>query len=197
MTTDNSITPDLIVNQQHRKLGLICGIVGIFILGCSLPVRSTLALVGKNLRLADSKVESKSPVRGQKLPVTASVRIGKENILLEVAHTPQEGQIGLMYRTDLADNRGMLFIFEPPQPVRFWMKNTLIPLDMIFLSRGVVKHIGAEILPCPGDPCPDYGPDRSVKIDEVIELRGGRAAELRLKVGDRLKIRPFSAKKLK
>jgi uncharacterized protein len=185
------------VNQQHRKIGLTCGIVGIFILGCSLPVRSTLAVVGKNLHLADSKVESKSPVRGQKLPLTASVRIGKENILLEVARTPQEGQIGLMYRTDLADNRGMLFVFEPPQPVRFWMKNTLIPLDMIFLSGGVVKHISADILPCQGDPCPDYGPDRSVKIDEVIELRGGRAAELQLKVGDRLKIRPFSAKKLK
>jgi uncharacterized protein len=197
MTTDNSITPDRIVNQQHLKFGVSCGIIGIFILGCSLPVRSTLALVGKNFRLADSKVESKQAVRGQKLPLTASVRIGKENILLEVARTPQEQAIGLMSRTDLEDNRGMLFVFEPPQPTRFWMKNTLIPLDMIFLSRGVVKHIGAEILPCPGDPCPDYGPDRSVKIDEVIELRGGRAAELKLKVGDRLKTRPLSAKKLK
>jgi uncharacterized protein len=185
------------VNQQQLKFGITCSILSILLLGFSVPIRSTLALQGKNLQLADSKVESKPPVRGQKLPLTASVRIGKQNILLEVARSPQEQATGLMSRTDLEDNRGMLFVFEPPQPVRFWMKNTLIPLDMIFLSRGVVKHIGEEILPCQGDPCPDYGPDRSVKIDEVIELRGGRAAELKLKVGDKLKIRPFSARKLK
>jgi uncharacterized protein len=185
------------VTQQQLKIGITCSILSILLLGVSVPIRSTLALQDKTPQLTDSKVESKLPATVQKLPVTASVRIGKQNILLEVARTPQEQAIGLMSRTDLADNRGMLFVFEQPQPVRFWMKNTLIPLDMIFLSGGVVKHIGAEILPCPGDPCPDYGPDRSVKIDEVIELRGGRAAELQLKVGDRLKIRPLSARKLK
>ncbi len=185
------------MTQQQLKFGITCSILSILLLGVSVPIRSTLALQDKTPKLTDSKIESKLPATVQKLPLTASVRIGKQNILLEVARTPQEQAIGLMSRTDLADNRGMLFVFEQPQPVRFWMKNTLIPLDMIFLSRGVVKHIGAEILPCPGDPCPDYGPDRSVKIDEVIELRGGRAAELQLKVGDRLQIRPLSAKKLK
>ncbi len=198
MTTDNSFTPDIIVNQQHRQFGLTCGIVGIFILGCSLPIRSTLALIGKNLQLADSRVESKSPVGGQKLPLTASITIDNQNILLEVARTPEQGAIGLMYRTELADDRGMLFVFEPPQPARFWMKNTLIPLDMIFMYRGVIQHIGTRIPPCKSDPCPDYGPDRQGQlIDEVIELRSGRAAQLKLKVGDSLKIRHFSAQKLK
>jgi uncharacterized protein len=184
------------VKQQHLKFGVTCSVVGILLLGCLLPVRSTLALVGKNLAIADS-ANPKLPTRGQELPVSASVRIGKQNILLEVARTPREEEIGLMYRTNLAENRGMLFVFEPPQPVRFWMKNTLIPLDMVFMADGVVKYIGRDILPCQGDPCPDYGPDRGVKIDRVIELRGGRAAELKLKVGDRLQVRNISARKLK
>jgi uncharacterized protein len=65
------------------------------------------------------------------------------------------------------------------------------------VSNGVVKHIGAQILPCKQDPCPGYGPEPNTNIDGVIELRGGRAAELRLRVGDRLKIVNDSAKRLK
>jgi uncharacterized protein len=78
----------------------------------------------------------------------------------------------------------MLFTFDPPQPVSFWMKNTKIPLDMIFLQGGKVIAIVAEAPPCTTTPCPTYGPDQPVPIDQVIELRGGRAAELGLKVGD-------------
>ncbi len=94
--------------------------------------------------------------------------------------------MGLMYRRSLADNRGMMFIFDPPQPVSFWMKNTLIPLDIVFLEGGKVKAISPNVPPCKSDPCPTYGPN--VAIDRVIELRGGRAAELGLKPGDNVTI---------
>ncbi len=105
--------------------------------------------------------------------------------------------MGLMYRTSLAANRGMLFVFSPARPVSFWMKNTLIPLDMVFVSNGVVKYIGANIPPCQVAPCPGYGPQSQMPIDNVIELPGGRAAQLKIKVGDRLTIDPYSAKMLK
>ncbi|HEY9833393.1 MAG TPA: DUF192 domain-containing protein, partial [Stenomitos sp.] len=79
-------------------------------------------------------VVSSSPTHaGQMLPISAQAAIRGQRILLEVARTRQQQQMGLMYRTSLADNRGMLFPFDPPQPVSFWMKNTKIPLDMIFL----------------------------------------------------------------
>jgi uncharacterized protein len=133
----------------------------------------------------------------QKLPLSAQLNVNGRVILLEVARTPEQQSIGLMNRKDLATDRGMLFVFSPPRPVSFWMKNTLIPLDMIFVSNGVVKHVGQQIRPCAGDPCPSYGPEPSTDIDGVIELRGGRAAELQLKVGDRLKISNYSAKRLK
>jgi uncharacterized protein len=147
--------------------------------------------------LTQSVTDPKPTPQGQKLPVSAQVTIAGQNIQLEVARTPQEQSTGLMYRTELAPNRGMLFVFSPPRPVSFWMKNTLIPLDMVFVSNGVVKYIGEKIPPCQQDPCPGYGPEPNVEIDNVLELPSGRAAELRLKVGDRLKFRDYSAKKLK
>ncbi len=184
--------------KQRLKLGMTCGIIAILLLGCSLPVQSLPPIQPKNspLPLPSSPDPQLAPL-GQKLPLSAQVTIGGRTILLEVARTPQEQSTGLMYRPNLANDHGMLFIFSPPRPVNFWMKNTLIPLDMVFMSNGVVKYIGVQIPPCREDPCPTYGPDSKTDIDGVIELRGGRAAALQLKVGDRLKIRNYSAKRLK
>lgn len=125
---------------------------------------------------------------GQYLPISAETEIGGQRIQLEVARTPQEQSKGLMHRPPLPDDRGMLFIFDPPRPVQFWMKNTPSPLDMVFLRNGEVQAIVENALPCEADPCPTYGPDRSVVIDHVIELRSGRAAELGLTTGDRIVI---------
>jgi len=122
----------------------------------------------------------------QNLPLTALTKVGQEIIELEVAKTPEQQEIGLMFRTDLAKNRGMVFLFSPPRVTRFWMKNTLIPLDMIFLRQGVIQSISASVPPCKNDPCPSYGP--FLEIDQVIELASGRAAELGLKKGDLLKV---------
>lgn len=124
--------------------------------------------------------------REQKLPISAYATIAGRKFELEVAKTPQQQQIGLMYRTSLADNRGMLFVFASPQPTRFWMKNTLIPLDMIFLRKGQVMVIEAAVPPCRSTACPTYGTDTA--IDQVVELKGGTTAQIGLKVGDRVKI---------
>jgi uncharacterized protein len=183
------------VIQQQLKFGLTCGIVGILLLGCSIPVRSAPP-IPKNPS-PPSSIDLQSATQAQKLPVSAQIIVNGQNILLEVARTQQEQSTGLMYRTQLAANRGMLFVFSPPRPVSFWMKNTLIPLDMVFVSNGVVKYISAKVPPCKTPACPGYGPDPKIEIDSVIELSSGRAAELRLKVGDRLKIDSYSAKMLK
>ncbi|MGV0028002.1 DUF192 domain-containing protein [Phormidesmis priestleyi] len=123
----------------------------------------------------------------QDLPITAIAEIVGKKVQLEVANTPQEQATGLMGRTSLGDDRGMLFPFSPPRPVQFWMKNTLISLDMIFVRQGVVKAIAVDVPPCKSDPCPVYGSANEV-IDQVIEVRGGRSKALGLKVGDRLPI---------
>ncbi len=128
---------------------------------------------------------------GQSLPLTAQVVIGEQTIRLEVAQTLEQQAMGLMFRTELAPDRGMLFPFNPPRPVSFWMKNVPINLDMVFLRDGKVVDIASQVPPCTTDPCPVYGPSGLVEIDQVIELRGGRAAELGLKVGDRLVVKPL------
>jgi uncharacterized protein len=129
---------------------------------------------------------------GQALPITAEVTIGQRTIGLEVAATPMEQQIGLMSRTSLANDRGMLFPFKPARGVNFWMKNTLIPLDIIYLYQGVVEEIHSAS-PCKAEPCPTYPSQTS--IDQVIELAAGQAEALGLKVGDRLLVKPRPSSK--
>ncbi|PSB39718.1 hypothetical protein C7B67_29305 [filamentous cyanobacterium Phorm 6] len=121
---------------------------------------------------------------GQILPISVNTILGDRALGLEVAQTPQEQATGLMFRTELPDDRGMLFPIAPARNVRFWMRNVLIELDMVFLREGIVQAIIPNVPPCFSDTCPNYGPD--VPVDGVIELKGGRAAQLGLKVGDRI-----------
>ena len=131
---------------------------------------------------------TQTPVNaGQMLPISALATLPKgTEIQLEVARTQEQQQMGLMYRPALPDNRGMLFIFPNAQPVKFWMKNVPVALDMVFLQKGIVKYIQASAPGCNREPCATYGPD--VLIDQVIELRSGRAAELGLQPGNQVKI---------
>lgn len=161
-------------------------LLGIIFLGCS-PSPSVISTSDR--ASASNEIASQ---QGQTLPIGAKAKMGEATIELEVAKTPQQQEIGLMYRTSLPKNRGMLFEFEEPRYTRFWMKNTLIPLDMIFLKDGTIKGIFANVPPCRQDPCESYGPD--TQIDRVIELAGGRAEELGLKVGDRIKIEYLDSK---
>jgi uncharacterized protein len=126
-----------------------------------------------------------TPQPGQQLPLSATAQIGETSIQLEVARSLSEQAMGLMFRPALPDDRGMLFPMGPPRQVQFWMRNVPVALDMVFLYEGKVKAI-ATAPPCPEDQprCPTYGP--MTLVDQVIELRAGRAAELNLKVGDRV-----------
>jgi uncharacterized membrane protein (UPF0127 family) len=99
-----------------------------------------------------------------------------------VTRTEQEQAIGLMFRRKLPDNRGMLFEFSPPRPVQFWMKNMIIPLDMVFVREGKIIAIAANVPPCRERFCPTYGPN--AEIDQVIELRAGLTKDLGIKAGD-------------
>ena len=157
-------------------------LVTIFLLGCS------VATPDKPDWYLSEAAQKEPPSQAQQLPIEATVVIAGEKIKLEVARSPEQQAIGLMSRSSLADNRGMLFVFDPPRLTRFWMKNVLIPLDMIFLQQGKIIAVEHDVPPCPSDPCPTYGPLREIRIDQVLELNGGRAKALGLKVGDRLSI---------
>ena len=135
-----------------------------------------------------SSIDASIPSTGTILPITAKITIGGKSLNLEVARLPQEQATGLMYRPALPDDRGMLFPMIPARPVTFWMKNVPVALDMVFLYQGKLKAIAPSVPPCTTPECPVYGPQGDV--DNVLELRSGRALELGIKVGDDATIVP-------
>lgn len=119
----------------------------------------------------------------------ATIAAGGQNLTVEVVQTPEERARGLMGRESLAPNRGMLFIFDRPGRHAIWMKNTLIPLDILWLDRGgTVVHVQGLAQPCRVDPCPIFQPRRDARY--VLELPAGEAERLGLGVGDRLVLDP-------
>lgn len=109
------------------------------------------------------------------------------NINIEIADTNEERQKGLMHRGYLDENSGMLFIFDNEQPVLFWMKNTRIPLDMIFVSaNGTITEIKEDVQPCMSDPCQIYPSKYPTKY--VIEVNAGFSKANNIQVGDSVKM---------
>ncbi len=101
---------------------------------------------------------------------------------VEIARTPEQQQMGMMNRNSVAPDRGMVFPYDPPQEVAFWMKNTLIPLDLIFIAPGgKILRIEENAVPYSLDQIPSGGP-----VEAVLEIAGGRSAELKLKAGDQV-----------
>jgi hypothetical protein len=94
----------------------------------------------------------------------------------------EEQATGLMNRASLAPDRGMIFPFEAPREASFWMKNTLIPLDMIFVrADGTIANIEANTVPLSLQPVYSDGP-----VAAVLEIAGGRSAELGIDAGDKV-----------
>jgi uncharacterized membrane protein (UPF0127 family) len=125
----------------------------------------------------------------QQLPTTAQLRVNNSVVALEVATTPRQRALGLMHRSTLPADRGMLFPVNPPQPIQTWMRDVQFDLDVLFLRDGRIQAI-AFATPCTLKDCPCY--HSHTAVDQVIELAGGQVAALGLKVGDRVSIQPIS-----
>ncbi|SHI89132.1 hypothetical protein SAMN05444000_103302 [Shimia gijangensis] len=108
---------------------------------------------------------------------------GMAKFRVGVADTPEERAQGLMNRESLSAGAGMLFVFEKTEPVSFWMENTLIPLDMIFISEnGVVAHVHHNAKPLDRTPVSSKHPVRY-----VLEIKGGLAQAMRIGEGSQLR----------
>ncbi len=102
---------------------------------------------------------------------------------IEMATTEPQRERGLMFRKQMGAYEGMLFDFFREQPVAFWMKNTLIPLDMVFIAAdGTVRHVHANATPMSTDTIPSEAAVRA-----VLEINGGTARLLGIKPGDKVR----------
>jgi hypothetical protein len=105
---------------------------------------------------------------------------------VEIAADDSTRQQGLMYRDHLPADRGMLFYFPRSGNYPFWMKNTLIPLDMIWIdNQRQIAHVAHDVPPCKADPCPSYPPGADARY--VLEVAAGVAARHGLENGQTLR----------
>jgi len=145
---------------------------------------------GRRFALAAHLVFAAACARGQEAEIqfkrsSLVVVTGAREIKFEVdlATNDAERARGLMYREKLGPYDGMLFDFYQDAPVSFWMKNTLIPLDMVFIAGdGTIKHVHANATPLSTDAIPSQFPVRA-----VLEINGGSARLLGIKPGDKVK----------
>lgn len=151
----------------------------LLLIACSKPVPPSTTTMSP---------QSTMPQEGTAVTSTNSPRItmpdGTVYAIEVVADNEQRAQ-GLMFRDHLLPNTGMLFVFPDDGEYAFWMKNTLIPLDMLWLDvNRTVVHVKHDVPPCKVDDCPSYPP--GVEARYVLELAAGEAKKHGLKVGDRL-----------
>lgn len=107
---------------------------------------------------------------------------GDHSYTVEIADTDRERATGLMFRGSLPEKSGMIFLYDPPQRVGMWMRNTYIPLDMVFITaEGTVHRVEADTEPFSTDLIRSGG-----EVAAVLELNAGQAAKIGVKPGDRV-----------
>ncbi len=116
------------------------------------------------------------------VPMTLTARGKVQRYIVEVAATSLEQERGLMFRTSMPRRHGMIFPFDPPKQASFWMENTVLPLDLVFIAPDHrVLHIGADAKPYSREIIDSGG-----IVSAVLELNAGEAARIGLQVGDRV-----------
>jgi uncharacterized membrane protein (UPF0127 family) len=132
------------------------------------------------------------PLCGCAVDSSPWVEVGGQRFSVEVAADPESRTRGLMFRDSLDPNRGMLFVFEREEPLAFWMKNTRIPLDILYFdAEQRFVSMASGVPPCTTAQCPTYpsaGPARF-----TLELKAGVGKELRLQAGDKMALAPSIA----
>lgn len=153
--------------------------------GCQKPVPQP-----GDLHEPVAKAHPATPDHPPAQPGPLWVEVGGKRYTVEIADDDWERQKGLMRRRHLPTEHGMLFIHDQEAPLAYWMKNTWIPLDILYFNNQLeLVSQQRNVPPCPqGDPCPNYPSEGPARY--VLELNAGQAEALGLKAGDRLTVRP-------
>jgi len=133
-----------------------------------------------------AQAQDASPIFPRDVLTVEKAAGGAETFAVEVATTPLQLHDGLMHRTSLPADSGMVFLFDPAQVVQFWMKNTLIPLDMLFArADGTIVKIAPD-----RQPQDETIVSSDAPVTQVLEINGGEAAKRGIKRGDKIAYTP-------
>jgi len=168
---------------MHKKLQLAA--IAVFCAFCAVAAPAAAQMFRPHEPLNPAKAQSLELV-----PLTIVSGDKRHEFMVEVADSSSERTTGLMHRTELKPNQGMLFDFKDTQPIRIWMRNTFIPLDLLFMKRdGTVAFVYEHMIP---------HDERAVgpreEMYSVLELPDGTIAKLGLKAGDKLEHAIFKSK---
>lgn len=137
--------------------------------------------------VAVARSEATAAAREERLEIVTAT--GVRALDVEIAATPEKQALGLMYRTSLPDTKGMLFTHGEPRELSMWMRNTYIPLDMVFIrADGTIHRIEARTEPLSERIISSNGP-----VTAVLEIAGGAAERMGLKPGDKVRHRAFGS----
>jgi uncharacterized protein len=122
-----------------------------------------------------------------RLPIVVDTAHGPVKFTVELANTDESRRIGLMFRKNLGANEGMLFDFRKEQYASFWMKNTVLPLDMLFIKAdGTISTIAENAVPYSEEPVPSSEP-----VQAVLEINGGDARAFGIEAGEKVHAKIF------
>lgn len=151
---------------------------------------AVIGLVGALFGAISAAAGEDAPVRFERSEAVVLTRQGPVRFEVELATTPKQREQGLQHRQQLRAYEGMLFVFDDVAPVHMWMKNTLIPLDMIFVAAdGRIINIAERTTPLSLATVPSAGPAKG-----VLEVVGGTARRFGIRPGDRI-VHPLLAGK--
>jgi uncharacterized membrane protein (UPF0127 family) len=167
-------------NDWAKRLRTAALVLAGAVMACS-PMAADAGSKGKSS--ASATAAKVHPLSGLPvIPLTVASTGGKHAFAVEVAKSSAEQAQGLMFRTAMGADEGMIFIRQPPDVSSFWMRNTVIPLDIIFIGTDRrILNIAADARPYDETPRPSFGIAAA-----VLELNGGRAAQLGIKPGDKV-----------
>jgi uncharacterized membrane protein (UPF0127 family) len=149
------------------------------------PSSETLSYISSSQQSDVDHAQSAKSKEPQVLPMK-DITVGTDDVVafsVQIAQTYDERMIGLMFRKEMPEKEGMVFLFEKEQPLSFWMKNTLIPLDIIFADKNwKIVSIQKSAQPCKADPCMLYPSSQNAQY--VLEINAGLSDKLGIRVGD-------------
>ncbi len=160
-----------------QRFGVLGALALALLAGCTVPANGDSKIAGGCIAGAD-KGQSAAGLKQVMLCVKSAPKT--HEFTTEIAGTSMEQAKGMMFRTEMPDNTAMIFPFPEPKTASFWMKNTVIPLDIIFVRpNGSIESIAENAVPYSTEPVLSGEP-----VGAVLEIRGGLAAELGIQPGD-------------